>query len=58
MTIDAERGTIEKMLVFKLSNATKLPSERKRPSRDHLQRGVLLPLMASFHLSSMRNTSI
>jgi hypothetical protein len=35
MTIDAERGTIETMLVFKLSNATKLPSEHKRPSRDH-----------------------
>ena len=35
MTIDAKRGTIKTRLVFKLLNATKLSSERKRPSRDH-----------------------
>ena len=58
MTIDARRGTAEIMLVLKLSSVTKLPSKLRGPSRNHSQKGVLLPSIVSFHLSSIRSTSI
>jgi hypothetical protein len=58
MAVDARRGTTEMRLVSKLCSVTKLPSRLKRPSRNHSQRVILLPLIVSFHLSLMRSTSI
>ena len=51
MTIDTGRGTTEIMLMLKLSNVTKLASKHRRPSRNHSQKDISLPLIVSFCLS-------
>jgi hypothetical protein len=38
-------------LVGRLFSVIKLPLRLRRPSRNHSQTDVLLPLMVSFHLS-------
>ena len=51
-------GGGEMKLVSKLFSVIKLPSKLKRPSRNRLQKDVLLPSMVYFHLSWKRSISI
>jgi hypothetical protein len=49
--IDAKKDTTKIILVLKLFNVIKLPFKLKEPSRNHLQKGVLLPLIIFFYFS-------
>jgi hypothetical protein len=44
-------GKSEIKLAYELFRVIRLPSRLKRPSRNHSQADVLLPLMVYFHLS-------